>query len=329
MNKTPGPVIVVRRRKKHKHAHHGGSWKIAYADFMTAMMAFFLVMWLLSSSTPLQREQIAEYFQMPLKVALTGGDKSSVSDSVIPGGGDDLMKQDGEVLKQTLSQLDRKKNAQNLQRAHEKLESLIHNDPRLNDFKSNLRLSLTDDGLLIQIIDTQERPMFKVGSKTPEPYMQGILQALVPVLNDLPNRITLTGHTDSLPYANGEAGYGNWELSSDRANASRRTLVSAGLADNKFLRVIGTADKMSLENLRPDDPVNRRISILVLSMKKEKSILDEDTVVQHASDNQGSEKIKAELKKMSDNAEAQPAAVVPVDTSQASSQAQGDQNGHQ
>lgn len=329
MNKSPGPVIVVRRRKKHKHAHHGGSWKIAYADFMTAMMAFFLVMWLLSSSTPLQREQIAEYFQMPLKVALTGGDKSSVSDSVIPGGGDDYMKQDDEVLKQTLSQLDKKKNAQNLQRAHEKLESLIHNDPRLNDFKSNLRLSLTDDGLLIQIIDTQERPMFKVGSKTPERYMQGILQALVPVLNDLPNRITLTGHTDSLPYANGEIGYGNWELSSDRANASRRTLVSAGLADNKFLRVIGTADKMSLENLRPDDPVNRRISILVLSMKKEKSILDEDTAVQHASDNQGSERIKAELKKMSGSSDTQPAVAVPVDTSQTSSQAQGDQDGHQ
>ncbi|QLK62434.1 flagellar motor protein MotB [Enterobacteriaceae bacterium Kacie_13] len=324
MNKSPGPVIVIRKRKKHKHAHHGGSWKIAYADFMTAMMAFFLVMWLLSSSTPLQREQIAEYFQMPLKMALTGGNKTSVSDSVIPGGGDDFMKQDGEVLKQTLSQLDKKKNAQNLQRAHEKLESLIHNDPRLSDFQSNLRLSLTDDGLLIQIIDTQERPMFKVGSKTPEPYMRGILQALVPVLNDLPNRITLTGHTDSLPYANGEAGYGNWELSSDRANASRRTLVSSGLADNKFLRVIGTADKMSLENLRPDDPVNRRISILVLSMKKEKSILDEDTVVQHASDNQGSEKIKAELKKMSGSNDVPPASVIPVNPLQTSSQGQGD-----
>ncbi len=175
MNKSPGPVIIVRKRKKHKHGHHGGSWKIAYADFMTAMMAFFLVMWLLSSSTPLQREQIADYFKMPLKMAMGKGDKASLSSSVIPGGGDDFMKQDGEVFKQTLTRLDRQKNAQNLRRAHEKLESLIHNDPRLSDFQSNLRLSLTDDGLLIQIIDTQERPMFKVGSKTPEPYMLSLI----------------------------------------------------------------------------------------------------------------------------------------------------------
>lgn len=165
--------------------------------------------------------------------------------------------------------------------------------------------------------------MFKVGSKTPEPYMRGILQALVPVLNELPNRISLTGHTDSLPYANGEAGYGNWELSSDRANASRRALVSGGLADNKFLRVIGTADRMSLENLRPDDPVNRRISILVLSMNKEKSILEEDTVLQQVTDNQGSEKIKAELKKMSGGVDVEPAGSVTVNPLQQSSQGQG------
>ena len=329
MNKAPRSVVIVRKRKKHKHAHHSGSWKIAYADFMTAMMAFFLVMWLLSSTTPLQRGQIAEYFQMPLKVALSQGNKSSLSESVIPGGGDDFMKQDGEVLRQTLSQLDKQKNAQNLERAHDKLESLIHNDPRLSNFQSNLRLSLTDDGLLIQIIDSQERPMFKVGSKEPEPYMRGILQALVPVFNDLPNRITLTGHTDSLPYANGEAGYGNWELSSDRANASRRTLVSAGLTDNKFLRVIGTADKMSLSNLRPDDPVNRRISLLVLSMQKEKSILEEDTVLQNVSDNQASEKIKAELKKMSSAASPQPASPVPVNPAQSLPQVTGDQNGRE
>jgi chemotaxis protein MotB len=329
MNKAPHSVVIVRKRRKHKHAHHGGSWKIAYADFMTAMMAFFLVMWLLSSSTPLQREQIAEYFQMPLKVALSQGNKSSLSESVIPGGGDDFTKQDGEVLRQTLNQLDKQKNAQNLERAHDKLESLIHNDPRLSNFQSNLRLSLTDDGLLIQIIDSQERPMFKVGSKEPEPYMRGILQALVPVLNDLPNRITLTGHTDSLPYANGEAGYGNWELSSDRANASRRTLVAAGLTDNKFLRVIGTADKMSLSNLRPDDPVNRRISLLVLSMQKEKSILDEDTVLQNVSDNQASEKIKAELKMMSSGPAPQPAPAIPVNPAQSLPQVTGDQNGRE
>ncbi|MGM7891949.1 flagellar motor protein MotB [Yersinia enterocolitica] len=313
MSNQRQPVIIVRKRKRHKHGHHGGSWKIAYADFMTAMMAFFLVMWLLSSSTPLQREQIADYFKMPLKLSVAQGDKNSLSSSPIPGGGDDYTQQDGEVLKQTLNKLDKQKSAVNLKRAHQKLESLINNDPRLSNFQSNLRLSLTDDGLLIQIIDSQERPMFKVGSKELEPYMQGILQALVPVLNDLPNRISLTGHTDSLPYARGEVGYSNWELSSDRANASRRTLVSGGLADNKFLRVIGTADMMNLENIKPDDPINRRISILVLSKDKEKSILQEDTVLQNASDNQGSEKIITELKKMSAN-EIAPIEVTPAET---------------
>ncbi|EPZ8122886.1 flagellar motor protein MotB [Yersinia enterocolitica] len=298
MNNQHQPVIIVRKRKRHKHSHHGGSWKIAYADFMTAMMAFFLVMWLLSTSTPLQREQIADYFKMPLKLSVAKGDKNSLSSSPIPGGGDDITQQDGEILKQTLNKLDKKKSAVNLQRAHQKLESLINNDPRLSNFQSNLRLSLTDDGLLVQIIDSQERPMFKVGSKELEPYMQGILQALVPVLNDLPNRISLTGHTDSLPYARGEVGYSNWELSSDRANASRRTLVAGGLADNKFLRVIGTADMMNLENTKPDDPINRRISILVLSKEKEKSILLEDTVLENVSDNQDSEKIITELKQM-------------------------------
>ncbi|CNI14768.1 MULTISPECIES: flagellar motor protein MotB [Yersinia] len=311
MNKQSQPVIIVRKRKRAKHGHHGGTWKIAYADFMTAMMAFFLVMWLLSSSTPLQREQIADYFRMPLRVAISNGDRSSLSDSPIPGGGDDLIKQDGEVFKQTLNKIDKQKSAMNLLRAHQKLENLIHNDPRLSDFQSNLRLSLTDDGLLIQIIDSQERPMFKIGSKELEPYMRDILLALVPVLNDLPNKISVTGHTDSLPYASGEMGYSNWELSSDRANASRRALVSGGLADNKFLRVIGTADMMNLENMNPNDPINRRISILVLSKSKEKDILEEDTVLQSVADNQGSEKIKNELKMMS-TGEATPAKVAPI-----------------
>lgn len=302
------PVFIVRRRKSAKHAHHGGSWKIAYADFMTAMMAFFLVMWLLATSTPLQREQIADYFKMPLSVALGRGDKASLSSSPIPGGGEDMIRKEGEQIKKKLDELDKKKNIQTLKRAQNKLESLIKNDPRLSNFQSNLRLSLTDDGLLIQIIDSQDRPMFKVGSKDPEPYMRGILQALVPVLNGLPNRINLTGHTDSLPYARGELGYSNWELSSDRANASRRMLVASGLADNKFLRVIGTANMLRLENVKPDDPLNRRISVLVLTKSKEKAILSEDTLLQSKFDTPTSAQIKSGLKTMAVNAGRQDAA---------------------
>ncbi|EOE7082781.1 flagellar motor protein MotB [Enterobacter asburiae] len=296
MSKRERPIFVVRRRKSAKHVHHGGSWKIAYADFMTAMMAFFLVMWLLAFSTPLQRQQISDYFKMPLKVAVGMGDKSSLSDSVIPGGGDDLIKQDGEVKRQNLHNLDHLKSSQNLLQARKKLESLIKIDPALSNFQSNLRLSLTEDGLLIQILDSKERPMFKIGSILLEPYMRDILAALVPLLNDLPNRISITGHTDALPYAGGELGYSNWELSADRANASRRTMVAAGLAKDKFLRVIGTADVMTLTEAKPSDPANRRISILVLSQQKEKSILNEDTQDGRISTVQDSIAAEAELK---------------------------------
>jgi len=295
MSKNAKSTIIIRKRKSAKHGHHGGSWKIAYADFMTAMMAFFLVMWLLSSSTPQELQQVAEYFKMPLRTAMAQGNRMSLSDSVIPGGGDDMVKQDGEVLKKTLHRLDQKKSQSNLLRARERLESMIESDPRLSNFQSNLRIYLTDDGLLIQIVDSKERPMFRRGSKIIEPYMNDILYALAPVLNELPNRISLTGHTDSIPYSSGEQGYSNWELSADRANASRQALVRGGLDDERFLRVVGTADRMHLDNTTPDDPINRRISVLVLSKQKEKDIVDEDKPPQNAADTPDSEQIKAKL----------------------------------
>lgn len=282
MSKKNHAAIVVRKKKGGKHGgHHGGSWKIAYADFMTAMMAFFLVMWLLSSSAPETREQIADYFKMPLSVALAHGNKSSLSHSVIPGGGDNPIRQEGEELKQTLDKLDRhrKQRDENLQSLLSKLQSLIKQDPRLSHFQSNLRLSLTDNGLLIQITDSQDRPMFKIGSREPEPYMRAILQALAPALNELPNRITLSGHTDSLPYVGGDAAYGNWELSADRANASRRALISGGLGAGKFLRIIGMADSVSVDSSGQDNPLNRRITILVHSKTSASDILKEDSLL--------------------------------------------------
>lgn len=280
--KNATPVIISRKRKKKKHAHHGGTWKIAYADFMTAMMAFFLVMWLLSQSTEMERELIADYFRMPLKPSMANGNKTSLSDSVIPGGGDDILKQDGEVFKAKIGNLDQHKRVESLKQAKEKLQRMIETDPRLNNFKSNILLNLTNDGLLIQITDSQDRPMFRVGSELPESYMNGILQALVPLLQELPNALSLTGHTDSLPYAGGEGGYSNWELSAGRANAARRVLVRSGLNDERFLRVIGTASRMPLENTSPESAVNRRISILVLSRSKEQEIRLEDTQAQRA-----------------------------------------------
>lgn len=269
------PVVLVRKRKSHHAAHHGGSWKIAYADFMTAMMAFFLVMWLLAIASPQELTQIAEYFRTPLKVALTGGDKSSSESSPIPGGGDDPTQQHGLVKKQVDSP-DSRAEELRLNKLREKLDELIESDPRLKALRPHLLINMMDEGLRIQIIDSQNRPMFKTGSAQVESYMRDILRAIAPILNDLPNKISLSGHTDDIPYATGERGYSNWELSADRANASRRELIAGGLAEGKVLRVVGMAATMSLKQHGADDAINRRITVLVLNKQTQEGIEHEN-----------------------------------------------------
>ncbi|HAT4516281.1 TPA: flagellar motor protein MotB [Serratia marcescens] len=269
------PVVLVRKRKSHHAAHHGGSWKIAYADFMTAMMAFFLVMWLLAIASPQELTQIAEYFRTPLKVALTSGDKSSSESSPIPGGGDDPMQQHGLVKKQVDSP-DSRAEELRLNKLREKLDELIESDPRLKALRPHLLINMMDEGLRIQIIDSQNRPMFKTGSAQVESYMRDILRAIAPILNDLPNKISLSGHTDDIPYATGERGYSNWELSADRANASRRELIAGGLAEGKVLRVVGMAATMSLKQHGADDAINRRITVLVLNKQTQEGIEHEN-----------------------------------------------------
>lgn len=281
MKNQSHPIVVVKRRKHKSHGSSHGSWKIAYADFMTAMMAFFLVMWLISISSPKELIQIAEYFRTPLATAITGGPRMANSDSPIPGGGDDVTQQQGEVNKQpNIDELKKRMEVNRLKRIRGELDQLIEADPKLRALRPHLKIDLVQEGLRIQIIDSQNRPMFKTGSAEVEPYMRDILRGIAPVLNEIPNKISLSGHTDDYPYATGERGYSNWELSADRANASRRELVAGGLDDGKVLRVIGMSNSMRL-SARGGDAINRRISLLVLNNQAEQAILHENAESQN------------------------------------------------
>ncbi|WP_346797076.1 flagellar motor protein MotB [Halomonas sp. Bachu 37] len=257
------PIII--RRKKVIHQHHGGAWKIALADFMTALMALFLVLWILSVASDEQRQGVAEYFSTPLVTAITGGDRSG-STSAIPGGGPDPTHSDGERARLDVRQLTRPSMQQRrfFLDVQERIESAIELDPELRQLRNQMRFDLTSEGLRIQLLDTEQRPMFALGSDRVEPYMRSLLRTIAPLLNELPNDLSISGHTDSVAYAGGYRGYSNWELSSDRANASRRELVAGGLDPAQLLRVSGFADRASLPDTSSDDPVNRRIELLVL-----------------------------------------------------------------
>ena len=276
--------IIVKRIKKGGGGHHGGAWKIAYADFVTAMMAFFLLMWLLGSTTKGDLEGIAEYFKTPLKVAMQGGSGSGDSSSVLKGGGTDLTRQSGQVKK---GQTEEEKKSYNLKAARAELERLekeklkklksrleaaIEQNATLRQFKRQLLIDITSEGLRIQIVDEQNRPMFNLASAELQPYTKIILHEIGKVLNDVENRISLSGHTDSVQYANAGRGYSNWELSADRANASRRELIAGGMDASKMLRVVGLADSVPFQGAQPNDPVNRRIAIIVMNKRTEEAI---------------------------------------------------------
>ena len=273
--------IIIKRIKKSGHAAHGGAWKIAYADFVTAMMAFFLLMWLLGSTAKGELDGIASYFQSPVKVSLMGGPGTGNSSSILPGGGRDLSKSFGQMDSgeaeraakvmgaQMAQEVKARQEAARLDALEKKIEVLIESNPKLAEFGSQIQLEKTTDGLHIQIVDQQNRPMFDAGSSLVKPYMRDILQEIGKALGDVENSIALAGHTDATPYGSGERGYSNWELSADRANASRRELVSGGLPDNKLRRVEGLASSRLLRTEAPTDPINRRISIVVMTQAAE------------------------------------------------------------
>jgi len=293
--------IIIKRIKKVAGGHHGGAWKIAYADFVTAMMAFFLLLWLLSSASEDQLRGIAEYFQNPemVKVAMSGGSGVGDAVSIIKGGGTDLTRSTGQVQKgNTLREEETSREAAKKQRQQEekqmleklkiKIEQAIEANPALKQFRNQLLLDITTDGLRIQIVDEQNRPMFASGRAELQPYTKAILREIGKTLNDVQNRISLSGHTDATPFPTGDKGYSNWELSADRANASRRELIVGGMDPSKMLRVVGLSSAVLFDQENPLNPINRRISIIVMNEEAEKSITKDggalEIDVEHSSD---------------------------------------------
>lgn len=276
--------IIVKRIKKHGHGAHGGAWKIAYADFVTAMMAFFLLMWLLGSTAKGDLSGISEYFSQPMKVALFGGEGSGDATSLIKGGGKDLTRKAGQnnqanmpAKKKTIdpeagkAEAIRQEKAK-LEELKIKFEKKIDTHSILKQFKKQIMIDITAEGLRIQIMDEKNRPMFSIGSAVLQPYTKEILSEISNVLNDVPNTISLSGHTDATPYSGGDRGYSNWELSADRANACRRELVAGGIEDGKILRVVGLGSAVLFDKNDPANAVNRRISIIVMNKQTEEAV---------------------------------------------------------
>jgi chemotaxis protein MotB len=273
--------IIIKKVKKGGHAAHGGAWKIAYADFVTAMMAFFLLMWLLGSTTEGDKKGIADYFGSPLKVAMQGGAGSGDASHVIKGGGEDLTRQGGQVKRGAVEAPKRTYNlaalkaeqvraeAAKLEELKNTIEEKLGASDKFKAISSQIRLDMTRDGLRIQIVDDNNRPMFDSGSPVVKPYMRDLLRSIGEVLAEVPNLLTLEGHTDATPFPGGERGYSNWELSADRANASRRELMAGGLDERRVLRVQGLAYSQPFNRQEPTSPSNRRISIIVMNRDAE------------------------------------------------------------
>ena len=278
--------IIIKRIKKGGHGHHGGAWKIAYADFVTAMMAFFLLMWLLGSTTEGDKKGIADFFNSPLKVSMLGGGNGAGDAShIVKGGGTDLSRSTGQVKQGDIEAKRKTVNLKalkadqhraeitRLEALKKKVEDVLAAAPKLAAMKSQIRLDMTRDGLRIQIVDEQNRAMFDSGSAVVKPYMRDLLREIGAVLADVPNRLTMEGHTDAQAFGGGDRGYSNWELSSDRANASRRELIAGSLPEGRVLLVQGMASSTLFDASDPQSPVNRRISIIVMNREAEDRLL--------------------------------------------------------
>ncbi len=261
--------IIIKRVKKRSAAHHGGSWKVAFADFATAMMAFFLVLWLTTAATPEQKEAVQGYFRDPVGYS-EGGNRNPIdlggSASVVEASNADqagnLITLDEQHIETLADQLELRQ----MEELFQDLKEEIARNETLREFRDQLLIDITDEGLRIQIVDRSQRPMFDSGSAQLKDYSQDILYQLAKPLSTVSNKLSITGHTDATPYVS-RPGYTNWELSADRANAARRALVTGGVRGQQIARVVGLSDSLMIDEGNPYAPVNRRISIIVLNKK--------------------------------------------------------------
>ena len=261
--------IIIKRKKKVVAGHHGGSWKVAFADFATAMMAFFLVLWLTATATPEQKLAVEGYFKDPVGFT-EGGSPSPVdlegSASVIQESTQDVAPNQIQLKDETVDQLSETLEQRRMQELFQELQDRIEQSETLKEFKDQLLIDITDEGLRIQIVDRSGRPMFDSGRAELKYYSQDILFELADTLGTVNNKLSITGHTDSTPFS-GRPGYTNWELSADRANTARRALVAGGVRPEQIARVVGLSDSVLFDKENPRAPVNRRISIIVLNKK--------------------------------------------------------------
>ncbi len=296
------PIIV--KKKKHGHGAHGGAWKVAYADFVTAMMAFFLLLWLLGSTTPEEKKHIAGYFNDPGGANIgEGGTSSGIiprenpfeepptvgsiagqpthkpgeqendnnsSDEIRPDIAPQQELSPEQLTEDHLTAL-REIEQQKLEALQEQLKEAVQKDQVFEMLKDQVLIDVVANGLRIQIIDKENRPSFDSGSPRIKKYTEDVIEALAPLLNKVPNRISITGHTDATPYPAG-AIYSNWELSSDRANTARRALTKGGIPEEKIARVEGLAASAPYKAEAPLDPINRRIAIVVLKKEADEAI---------------------------------------------------------
>ena len=276
------PVIVRRVKKIQGGGHHGGSWKVAYADFVTAMMAFFLVMWLLATTSKPERAAISEYFRNPS--TLEGSNSTPSPGMAGPGGASTSMIKLGGATdisrgnssdpfqnqQKSVTADEREREKRRLEELKQELEEAINKSQALEPFKDQLLLDITPEGLRIQIVDKQNRPMFDIGSANLKPYTREILRELSHFINQVPNHISISGHTDITAYST-RIGYSNWELSADRANAARRALLEGGMDDPKVARVVGLSSSVLFDKEDAHNPINRRISIVVMTKEAEEA----------------------------------------------------------